>query len=182
MISQKVNKDDLMFNGFDSIYGNTVLRPPVMDYAHGDYRTIHIGWIPPLYYTKTSHYLVQVSDDNVRWRGLCFNGSSFGYEEGTSTTVYSNVIAHTRIPFIDDNIQILYYRVATVSKDGQISEWSESIVGNTFFVEQSDIRGENFNYPAQGTLIMDSEFDTGQFDYVSEGGITISGDIVTGKQ
>ncbi len=175
LIATKVSKDELMYEGFESLYGNKQIRPPKMDYAHGDFRTIHIGWIPPQYYTKTSHYLLQVSDNNVDWRGLRFDGKDFGWDIGTVTTVFSNNIAHTRIPFKDGGIRILYYRAATVSKDGEISEWSDSIVGNTFYVEQSDIRGADFVYPLQGTIQLSSEFDTGQFSYIAEGGMTISG-------
>lgn len=175
LIATKVSKDELMYEGFESLYGNKQIRPPKMDYAHGDFRTIHIGWIPPQYYTKTSHYLLQVSEDNVNWRGLRFDGQDFGWDIGTITTVFSNNIAHTRIPFKDGGIRILYYRAATVSKDGEISEWSNSIVGNTFYVEQSDIRGTDFVYPLQGTIQLTSEFDTGQFSYIAEGGMTISG-------
>lgn len=175
LIKDKVSKDELMYEGFESLYGNKQIRPPVMDYAHGDFRTIHVGWIPPFSYTKTSHYFIQVSDDKINWRGLRFDGQDFGDEIGTITTTYSTNIAHTHIPFKDEQIRILYYRAATVSKDGEISEWSNPITGNTFFVEQSDIRGENFIYPLQGTIQLSSEFDTGQFSYIAEGGMTISG-------
>lgn len=175
ILKDKVSKDELMHEGFESLYGNKQIRPPSMDYAHGDFRTINVGWIPPQYYTKTSHYLLQVSDNNVDWRGLRFDGQDFGYDIGTVTTVFSSNIAHTRIPFLNGGIRILYYRAATVSKDGEISEWSNSIVGNTFFVEQSDIRGTDYIYPLQGTIQLSSEFDTGQFSYIAEGGMTISG-------
>ena len=100
MIKDYVTKDDLMFNGFESLYGNKQVRPPVPQYAHGDFRTIHIGWSEPIGLTNPSHYFIQVSDDGVSWKGLRFDGVDFGYELGTITTVYSTNIAHTHITLL----------------------------------------------------------------------------------
>lgn len=172
MIADKVGKDDLMFNGFESTYGHLQLWPPRMLYAHGDFRTIHVGWLPPAGYTNTSHYLIQVSDDGKDWRGLGFDGE-WGLQLGSLTTVYSNTIAHTRIPFTDGSITTLFYRTALVAKDGKTSDWSEPISGHTYFIEAGDIRASEYTWVSSSIIKMDSNFTTGQLSYVASGSIGV---------
>ena len=174
LIDKKLSKDDYTFNGFECTYANNYIRPPKMLYARGDFRTIHIGWVAPIGYSNTSHYLLQVSDDDISWKGLVFDGTDFGGNLGTLTTVYSTTIAHTRIPYNNGSIRTLYYRAATVSKNGEVSEWSESISGNTFFVEESDMR-DGFVWFGSGKVITTGEANSGQFDYIASGSIQSSG-------
>lgn len=167
-----------LVNGFEKAPGTMIPSPPTILRCVSSFRTIFIDWDKDYTLTNFSHYIVQASDDNVNWYSLGFNGDWKDELDG-ETIVYDNHISHCNIPHKDNgSVRSLYYRVSTVTRLNEQSEWSSIVIGNTTWIEITDLR-DGFVYDGFGRAVISGQAESGIYMYIGSGNVTALGNANT---
>ena len=140
---QFVTKDEDQ-SGYDhTASGGTTTPTTPTALARAQFQNIIIVWNRQLSLTNFDHYEVQVSDDQVNWYSLKFDGTDWKDTLGGLTTVYDEEVEHTDIPLagtVDDpQNRTLYYRVRRVTKAAAQSGWSTVVSATASPVVVGDI-------------------------------------------
>lgn len=163
-----------IINGFEKTPGTMIPTAPNIIRCNGSFRNIFIDWDKQYNLTNLSHYVIQTSEDNINWYSLGFNGDWKDELDGLTIT-YGQEISHTRIPYKDSgSIRQLFYRVASVTLTGEQSPWSSIVIGNTTWIEITDLR-DGFVYDGFGLINVSGQALSGIHMYIGSGSITTSG-------
>lgn len=113
--------------------------------AQGFVRSVVINWQKQGTLSNLDYYEVQVGDSATptHWYSLRSDGVDWKGEEGGRTKVYVELALHENIPHAgtDDDPQprTLYYRVRTVTKANDYSDWSTPVAASTTPINTPDI-------------------------------------------
>ena len=118
--------------------------------AEGQYRSVILRWTRQYNLSNLDYYMVQVSEDDLVWYSLGFDGSTWGGDSFEGTTRASvEMLVHPNIPSTGTMDapagRTLYYRVCQYTKAGVQSAWSDSVSATTKTVQAGDL-GANSVY------------------------------------
>jgi hypothetical protein len=130
--------------------------------AEGQYRTVILRWTRQYNLSNLDYYMVQVSEDDLVWYSLSFDGSTWGGDSfGGTTRATVEMIVHPNIPLLGTvdapTGRTLHYRVCQYTKAGVQGAWSDSVSAMTKTVQAGDL-GANSVYANQivaGTITAD---------------------------
>jgi hypothetical protein len=126
-----------LLDGFDNAPsgGTTTPTQVTVGLCRGFFKGIELKWDRQLNLTNFDHYEIQVSDDQVTWYSLKFDGTDWKDQVGGVTSWQAEILFHTNIPF-DGSAEIptgklLYYHVRRVTKAPAQGTWSAIVSATT---------------------------------------------------